>query len=250
MESKTHWAWESFGNGLVPKERLHHHFEQEYEVYIRDFPILIGRAFVQCPIPEVRRELAENLYEEETGNLVAGKPHPELFLEYPKGLGFELGRFSQIELRPKAKVYRDWLDESTHSLGWEVAAAVSTLFIEGTQYERGELDPHSPKKPSPPLEEHPLVKYYGLGLESLALTKAHRQVEGEHRAAAWRILLNHISPEKYDKVIQAMNKTCVLWKTYRDEIASYCGLEKAPDGNARLKSTNHVAVVTAESTTP
>ena len=80
MEKKTHWAWPAFGSGLVPKERLHLHFEQEFEVYIRDFPILLGRAHIQCPIAEVRRELAENLYEEETGGLVAGRPHPELFV--------------------------------------------------------------------------------------------------------------------------------------------------------------------------
>jgi pyrroloquinoline-quinone synthase len=38
---------------------------------------------VQCPIAEVRRELIENVYEEETGGLAAGRPHPELFLLYP-----------------------------------------------------------------------------------------------------------------------------------------------------------------------
>ena len=32
---------------------------------------------------------------------------------------------------------------------------------------------------TPPLHEHPLVKHYGLPLEHLALTKAHRAVEGE-----------------------------------------------------------------------
>ena len=48
MEAKTHWAWPAFGSGLVPKDKLHVHFEQEYEVYIRDFPVLIGWGFVQC----------------------------------------------------------------------------------------------------------------------------------------------------------------------------------------------------------
>ena len=34
--------------------------------------------------------------------------------------------------------------------------------------------------------------HYGLPLDALALTKAHRKVEGNHRAAAWRILLDHV----------------------------------------------------------
>ena len=76
MESKVHWAWPGFTSGLVPKELMHIHFEQEFEVYVRDFPTMIARAFVQCRIPEVRKELVENLYEEETGGLAAGRPHP------------------------------------------------------------------------------------------------------------------------------------------------------------------------------
>ena len=133
-------AWPAFGSGLVPKDKLHLHFEQEYEVYIRDFPIFIGRGFVQCPVAEVRQELAENLYEEETGGLVAGKPHPELFLQYPRGLGYDVSRFDNIELLPQARVYRGLLDETTLNCGWAVSATISTIFVEGTAYERGELE--------------------------------------------------------------------------------------------------------------
>jgi len=151
MEQKVHWAWPGFTSGLVPKELLHNHFEQEYETYVRDFPVLIGRAYVQCPIAEARRELAENLFEEETGGLVAGKPHPELFLQYPAGLGFDLKRFENIELLPAAAAYRAYVDDVTNNQGWEPAAAVSTIFIEGTPYERGELDDAAPKRPEKPL---------------------------------------------------------------------------------------------------
>ena len=111
MEQKTHWAWPLFGAGKVPRELLHVHFEQEYATYVRDFPVMIGWAYVQCPIAEVRRELAENLYEEETGGLVAKRPHPELFLEYPRGLGMDLSRFTHVEFLPAAARYRALLDE-------------------------------------------------------------------------------------------------------------------------------------------
>jgi len=102
MEQKHHWAWPSFTSGRVRKDLLHIHLEQEYATYVRDFPVLVARAYVACPIPEVRRELIENVYEEETGRLGAGRPHPELFLEYPRGLGMDLSRFSRIELLPAA----------------------------------------------------------------------------------------------------------------------------------------------------
>ncbi len=226
MERKKHWAWAGFTSGKVPRDRMHYHFEQEYETYVRDFPVMIGRAYVQCPVAEARRDLAENLYEEETGGIIAGRPHPELFLEYPKGLGFDLTRFSRIELGPAARKFRDALDLYTQARGWSQACAVTTIFLEGTDHERGELDPNAPKRPAPPLEDHPLVKHYNLPIEALALTKAHRKVEGSHRTAAWRILLDHVPASEHAPVIAAMEATLAAWLAYRDEVAAFCGLSR------------------------
>lgn len=234
MERKRHWAWPGFTAGLVPKSRLHLHLEQEYETYVRDFPILVAHAYVQCPIAEVRRELIENVYEEETGGISAGRPHPELFLQYPAGLGFDLDRFERVELLPAARQYRDWLDEAAQQRGWATAAVVSTLFIEGTPHERGELDPSVPKRPTPPLEAHPLVVHYGLPLDRLALTKAHRAIEGDHRQAAWRIILDHVPAEERAAAVEAMEVTLERWLAYRDEVAAVCGLVRGPDGAPTL----------------
>jgi pyrroloquinoline-quinone synthase len=156
--------------------------------------------------------------------LVAGRPHPELFLEYPKGLGMDLARFERIALLPNAAAYRGLLDELCRRHGWEVAAAVTTIFIEGTPYERGELDVAAAKRPAPPLEQHPLVVHYGLPLESLALTKAHRRVEGDHRRSAWSILLEHVGAERRAAVVAAMRRVLDAWLAYRDDVAAACGL--------------------------
>jgi hypothetical protein len=224
MEHKTHWAWPSFTQGLVAKERLHLHLEQEYATYVRDFPILVARAYISCPIAEVRRELIENVYEEETGGIHAGKPHPELFLEYPRGLGMDLSRFSQVTLLPAARAYREFLDEATLSRGWEVGAAVTTLFVEGTAHERAALDPSRPAAPAPRLEDHQLVRHYGLPLERLLLTKAHRAVEGEHRAAAWRVMLDFVPADARPAVVESMERALLRWQSYRDGVAAACGL--------------------------
>jgi heme oxygenase-like protein len=235
MEQKSHWAWAHFTSGKVRRERLHVHFEQEYATYVRDFPVLVGRAYVQCPIPEVRRELAENLYEEETGGLIAGRPHPELFLEYARGLNMDLQRFDRVTLLPAARRYREVLDQATRDRGWEVAAAVATLFIEGTPYERGELDGNAPRRPAPPLEQHPLVVHYGLALEHLALTKAHRQVEGSHRQAAWRCITGHVPAAARSSVVLAMQSALTAWSLYRDEVAAACGVERSEPPQAQAK---------------
>jgi hypothetical protein len=235
MEQKTHWAWPAFQQGKVHKSKFHIHLEQEYATYIRDFAVLVGRAYVACPFPAVRAELAENLYEEETGGLVAGRPHAELFLEYPKGLGMDLSRFANITLLPAAQTYRDFVDEATQYRGWEVAAALATIFIEGTSYERGEIDPKAPKRPEPPLEQHPLVRHYGLPVEHLALTKAHRKVEGNHRVTAWRLMLDHVPADRRFTVVTHMKQVLRLWKAYRDDVAVACGLTN----EASLLSATH-----------
>jgi len=228
MERKKHWAWRLFTSGRVAKDRLHIHFEQEYETYVRDFPVMVGWAYVQCPIASVRRDLAENLYEEETGGVIAGRPHPELFLEYPRGLGMDLSKFDAVELLPAARRFRDVLDDSTQQRGWATACTVTTIFLEGTDHERGELDDSAPKRPAPPLEQHPLVVHYGLPVDALALTKAHRTVEGSHRAAAWRIVLDHIPSSEHAGVLAAMEHTLVAWLAYRDEVAAACGVTASP----------------------
>src|SRR5688572_3469071 len=144
MEKKVHWSQPAFAGGGVPREKLHIHFEQEYAVFVRDFPIFVGRAYIQCPVVEVRKDLAANLYEEETGGIAAKRPHPELFLEIPRGFGCDMSRFERVELLPGSRRYREVIDKRTQGRGWEEAAAVTVIFIEGTQYERGEIDGSSP----------------------------------------------------------------------------------------------------------
>ena len=226
MERKVHWAWPLFNQGRVPKHLLHLHLEQEYAVYVRDFAWLVGRAYAQCPIVDVRKELAENLFEEETGGLSNGVPHANLFLKFPEGLGMDVARFEDITLLPEARAYRDTLDQATFGRGWEVATAVTTLFLEGTPYERGELDGTKPKRPAPPLSQHPLVKHYDLPLECLELTRVHRLVEGGHRQSAWYMVLDHVGPLARRRVVQAMEETLQRWLSYRDAVAQACHVDR------------------------
>ena len=137
----------------------------------------------------------------------------------------DLNRFQSVELLPGAAAYRRYLDQCTLERGWAVAAAVTTLFLEGTKFDRGELDETAPRRPSPPLAEHPLVKHYGLPLEALALTRAHRSVEGGHRRSAWRNLLEHVTaPAAQLEVVSAMRGALEHWLGYRDDVAAACGI--------------------------
>jgi len=101
-----------------------------------------------------------------------------------------------------------------------------TIFVEGSSDERSALELKEQKPPTP-LEEHPLVKYYGLPVARLALTKAHRQVEGSHRAAAWDAILNHVLPMRRGAVVRTMTEALDLWSAYRDAVAETCGLTRS-----------------------
>ncbi len=226
MEQKKHWSQHHFANGLVPRERFHIHLEQEYALFVRDFPILVGRAYVQCPVVSVRRDLAANLFEEETGLIAAGRPHPELFLEIPRGFGFDLARFEHVELLRGSRMYRDILDRCTQGAGWEIAAAVTTLFIEGTSWERGELDEKFPKRPLKPLDQHPLHVHYALPIAALALPAVHQHVEGDHRTAAWRAILEHVEAPVRPRVVAAMQRCLEGWRWYKEDVAAACGLAR------------------------
>jgi pyrroloquinoline-quinone synthase len=137
----------------------------------------------------------------------------------------DLNRFEHVELLPSAKRYRTFLDDATQHFGWDIAAAIVTIFVEGSSDERSALEAKE-RKPPAPLEDHPLVKYYGLPVARLALTKAHREVEDSHRAAAWDAILNHVVPTRRGAVVRTMNEALDLWLAYRDGVAETCGLTR------------------------
>src|SRR5262249_51252333 len=151
------------------------HFRHEYATYVRDFPILLARALGQTPnVPDVRRALAENLYEEQTGGLSKSAPHPELFLRMMEGLGFSRSEFDDRDLCPAAESYKAWLLERAAAARWQVAVAVLTIFVEGSINERGELSGIyvRPRGEEAALR-HPLVVHYGCPPAAMQLVRAH-----------------------------------------------------------------------------
>src|SRR5689334_9751178 len=163
MDRKHHWAWEHFAMGRLTTAQLKVHFQQEYAVYVRDFPVFLARIHGKNPPSSVRRMLAENIYEEDTGGLSLGKSHPALFLSMMEGLGFRSQDFEDIRLLPAARRYRAWLDRMSNHKYWVLGAAALTVFVEGSIKDRAELTEPSKPKTSEEIEaiiaRHPLVTY-------------------------------------------------------------------------------------------
>src|SRR5580693_9851359 len=111
MDRKHHWAYPCLTRAGLTREQLFAHLRHEYLVYVRDFPVLLARALGTVPpVDEVRRALAENLYEEQTGGLSHTDAHPALFLRMMAGLGFGASSFADDHgvLPPAAREYRDF----------------------------------------------------------------------------------------------------------------------------------------------
>ena len=225
MDRKDHWAWSHFEEGRASRAQLLEHYRQEFGVYVCDFPMFLGRVHCRCPHAEVRRDLAENLFEEETGKLSLGLPHPELFLLMMEGLGFERRQFDGIHLLPEAAAYRGWIDQVTLNRPWVEGAAVVTLFIEGSVHDRQRIREMSPEPGDVDAELNRsfLVRHYGVDPRYMGLKRAHGMVEDGHRHAAWKMIMDHAAdPQVARRLLHVLRRTLDLWLEYRDGVARAC----------------------------
>ncbi|CUS37170.1 conserved hypothetical protein [Candidatus Nitrospira nitrosa] len=230
MDNKHHWAWDHFASGRLTHTQLKIHFQQEYAVYVRDFPIFLARILGKNPPSSARHMLAENIYEEETGGLSLGTSHPELFLTMMEGLRFSRNSFERFHLLPEARSYRAWLDRMSYHRDWVLGAATFTIFVEGSVKDRTELTAPSKKKQPKEIEAliniHPLVRYHGLNPNRMDLIRAHQLVEAGHRHDAYHMVVNYTPPAIRPSVLTCLRKSLALWLTYRDAVAKSCGITK------------------------
>jgi pyrroloquinoline quinone (PQQ) biosynthesis protein C len=232
MDRKHHWAYPALTKPGLERDQLFEHFRHEYLVYVRDFPVLLARALgVTPPLDAVRRALAENLYEEQTGGLSGTASHPRLFLRMMEGLGFPPSAFGDDDgwLHEAARRYRDLLRERASRPPWQAGVALLTVFVEGSVNERAELEgTYVRRHGDEAVREHALVKHYGCPPEAMELTRAHGKVEGGHRSDAWRIVLENV-PAGGDierDVVATCEEALAAWHAYRDGVADRMHLRR------------------------
>ena len=232
MDQKHHWAYPALLRPGLSREQLLAHFRHEYLVYVRDFPVLLARALgITPPLDDVRRSLAENLYEEQSGGLSGTQAHPLLFLRMMEGIGFDASAFADDDswLHPAARRYRDFLRERAHATPWQASVALLTIFVEGSVNERAELaGTFVRRRGEEAAREHSLVKHYGCPLERMDLVRAHALVEGNHRVDAWRMVLSHAQrDDDAAAVLDTCQSALALWHEYREGVAERMGLREA-----------------------
>jgi pyrroloquinoline quinone (PQQ) biosynthesis protein C len=230
MDKKNHGAFVHLTRPGLTHAQLVAHFRHEFHTYVRDFPVLLARVLGQGPPADVRDRLAENIYEEQTGKLSLGRPHPELFLEMMTGLGISREEIESAgALADEAIAYRAFLDDMSLRPPWQIGCAVLTVFVEGSVHERAEMEGRRQFAPvEDAIREHPMVKYYGCAPEKMLLLRAHRAVEGAHRQDAWASVLDHTPVELAESVAQAVETSLARWLAYRDGVARKMGVPVLP----------------------
>lgn len=206
MDGKQPWAWEDFVTGRLTTASLKIHFQHEYAIYVRGFLVFLARIHGNNPSASVRRMLAKNIYEEDTGGLSLGTSHPALFLSMMEGLRFRSQNFEHIRLLPAARPDRAWLDRISNHRQWVLGAAALTVFAEGSVKDRAELAKLSKPKNFEEIEaviaRHPLVRYHNLSPDRMDLMRAQQAV------------------------LTYLKKCLTLWLAYHDAVAKACGIIK------------------------
>lgn len=235
MDQKNHWGWTYLSAPGLSRQQLLIHFQQEYECYIRDFPILLARILGRMDTGDdrLKREFAENLYEEQTGGISMkiskGRSHPELFLRMMKGMGYKDRDFNRIDMLPTTLAYRCFLDKVTQLDDWRIAAAIMTLFVEGSVNDRARILGKYRERQSikQKLRHHAMIKFYGLKESYADLIKVHHSVEGGHRKSAWETVLKNIPADLQSTLVKRMHEALDLWQLFRDGVCAEMNLENA-----------------------
>src|SRR6476660_8951286 len=108
-----HPLWLRIAEGGVPRARLQP-FAVQFFLQVREFPRAVSALHSSCADAEQRVELAESLYEEETGRLSGcNVSHPDLFIRFGEGVGVPRDAMIDGAPLPTTTALIDWFRQST-----------------------------------------------------------------------------------------------------------------------------------------
>lgn len=203
-----HPLWLRIAAGEVPRESLPV-FAAQFFLQVREFPRAVSALHAACPFPEVRIELAESLYEEETGRISGcGLPHPELFIRFGLGLGMKREELVEAQPLPGTAALIHWFEVATRQRSFIEGAAAINLAAEGQV--PGAFGPFARA-----LEEH-----YGLDREAVAFWDVHEIADREHSDVGDHIVVRFATNDEWrERVRAAVAQSLDMWWLFFDGIS-------------------------------
>ncbi len=203
----SHPLWLEIADGKLSRQQLQR-FAVQFFLQVREFPRAVSAMHANCPFPKVRIELAESVYEEETGRISGcNQPHPELFLRFGEAVG--LSRSEMIDGRPlpATRALIDWFELSTKQRSFIEAAAAITLAAEGQV--PGAFGPMARR----------LQENYGLSREAVEFWDIHETADAEHSRVGDNIVVRHATDiVTQARVRDALQHSLDAWWQFFDGI--------------------------------
>ena len=153
-------------------------------------------------------ELADNLYEEETGRISGcNLPHPELFIRFGEGIGLHRDDLVHGRPLPATRALIDWFELSTKQRSFIEAAAAINLAAEGQV--PGAFGPMARR-----LQEH-----YDLSEDAVAFWDVHEMADADHSDVGDNIVVRHATDTAtQDRVRAALQHSLDAWWLFFDGI--------------------------------
>lgn len=208
-----HPLWHRIAEGCVSSSGLQR-FAVQFFLQVREFPRAVSGLHAHCPFARERIELAESLYEEETGRISGcNLPHPELFLLFGTATGLPREAFERaVPLASTASLIH-WFEHSTQSLSYLEGAAATALAAEGQV--PGAFGPFA----------RALEKHYGLSREQVAFWDIHEIADREHSGVGDHAVVRHADTAEVQRRVRAAVETSLgQWWQFFD------GIERAIGG--------------------
>ncbi len=202
-----HPLWKEIAAGKVSKEGLKI-FAQQFFLQVREFPRAVSAMHANCPYADARVELAESLYEEETGQISGcGLPHPELFIKFGEAVGLKREEMLEAEALPGTAALIHWFETSTKNRSFLEGAAAINLAAEGQV-------PGAFANFARSLEEH-----YGLATEAVAFWDIHEEADKDHSDVGDHIVVRYaVTDEWQDRARAAVTQSLAMWWQFFDGI--------------------------------
>src|SRR5438046_5312709 len=125
-----HPLWRRLAEGRLPRPALGP-FAVQFFLQVREFPRAVSALHSSCPDTRERIELAESLYEEETGRISGcNVSHPELFIRFGEGVGVPRDAMVDGVPLPTTAALIDWFELSTKQHPFIEGAAATNLAAE------------------------------------------------------------------------------------------------------------------------
>lgn len=172
-------------------------YAKQYYAHVRAFPTYVSGVHSHCDDLSVRRELLENLIEEERGD----ENHPELWLRFAEGLGVSREEVRSAELLPatvaSVKQFQSLTQSDDYREGLAALFAYESQIPAVAQTKR-----------------EGLKEFYGVDDErAVSFFRVHESIDVLHNQLEMQLLENSCrQPAERDKAVEsARNAARALW---------------------------------------